>query len=167
MTELKIKSQINAKELYHFLLHHTYSTVSGFAGVLISVCAFLAFIQMALNHGDTFSMVVTLVTALLFLFVQPVRLYIQAQRMMENDKGYASPIEFTIGSSGISLAQGESQASYPWGDVEKVISTRKIIAIYVTGKRVFKIARRDVGEDYEAFKELVRSCAVRGIVKLK
>ena len=167
MTEIKIKSQINAGELYHFLLHHTYSTAWGFAGILVSVCAFLTFMQLLQSHAETFSLVLTLATALLFLFVQPVRLYLQAQRMMANDKGYASPIEFTIQGSGISLAQGESKASYPWSEVEKVISTKKIIAIYVTGKRVFKIARRDMGDDYETFKELVRKFAIRGLVKLK
>ncbi len=167
MTEIKIKSQINVHELYHFLMYHTYSTVWGFAGILISVCAFLTFVQLLQNGADVFSLFVTMLTALLFLCVQPVRLYIQAQRMMVNDKGYANPITYTFGTNGMVVAQGDAEAKYPWSAVEKVISTKKIIAVYMNDKVVFKMARRDVVNEYVAMKEMLMTVGIKGTVKLK
>lgn len=165
--ELEIESKITADELYHFLLHHAYSSVWGFTGILISVCALLAFGQLCFSGGDIFSRVCLLATALLFLVIQPFRLYLQSRRLMESDPGYRMPIQYTFHQAGITLKQEEDQAFYTWSQVEKVISTKKLVAVYVNKKRVFKLSRRDIGEHYDELKEIFYSCAVDALVKLK
>lgn len=165
--ELKIKSKITAKELWDFLLHHTYSSIWGFTGILISICALLAFIQMCISGGSIFTRCFLIVTALLFLAVQPLRLYIQAQKLMLNDKGYMEPIEFLFNSAGITLTQKEDTAFYAWHNIRKVISTRKIVAIYADNKKVFKIARRDMTDNFEKLRDIMRTYAVHVVVKLK
>lgn len=165
--ELEIESKITADELYHFLLRHAYSSVWGFTGILISICALLAFGQLCFAGGDIFSKVCLLATALLFLVIQPLRLYLQAKRLMESDPGYRMPIQYSFNHAGITLKQEENEAFYTWSQVEKVISTKKIVEIYVSKKKVFKLSKRDIGEHYDALKEILRSCAVNALVKLK
>lgn len=165
--ELKIKSKITAKELWHFLLYHTCASIWGFTGILISICALLAFVQMCISGGSVLTRICLLVTALLFLVIQPLRLYLQAQKLMLNDKGYAEPIEFFFDSAGITLTQNEDSAFYTWHDIRKVICTKKIVAIYTTNKKVFKIARRDIEDSFEEFSHIIRTCAVNAAVKLK
>jgi len=165
--ELKIKSKITAEELWHFLLYHTCASVWGFTGILISVCALLAFIQMCVKGGSILTRSFLLVTALLFLVIQPFRLYLQAQKLMLNDKGYAQPIEFFFNSAGITLTQKEDSAFYAWHDIRKVISTKKIVAIYADNKKVFKIARRDMTNSFEEFCRIIRTYAVNAAVRLK
>ena len=165
--ELKIKSKITVGELYHFLLYHTYSSVWGFAGILISVCALLAFIQMCISGGSLLTKVCLVAAALLFLVIQPLRLYLQAQKSMLNDKGYAEPIEFFLNHDGIALTQNTDNAFYTWGEIEKVIATKKIAAIYTDKKKVFKISKRDMAGNYDEFKQIIRTYAVKSIVKLK
>ncbi len=165
--ELNIESQINQKELYHFLMHHAYSTIWGFTGIIISVCAMLAFIQLCLTDSDMISKVCVLVTALLFLVIQPLRLYLQSMRQMINDPGYQKPIRYQLNHSGIHLSQEEDQAFYTWDQVEKVISTKQIVAIYVSNKRVFKISRREIGDQYEELKKIFHAYAVKAVIKLK
>lgn len=167
MMELKIKSKITADELWNFLLHHTYSSIGGFTGIIISICALLAFIQMCIGGGSALVKICLFITALLFLVIQPLRLYLQAQKLMLNDKGYAEPIEFFFNSSGLTLTQNEDYAFYAWGEIEKVISTKKIAAIYVNKKRVFKIARRDMADSFETFKQIIRTYAVKASIRLK
>ena len=48
--DLKIDTKITEKELFHFLMYHTYSSVWGFTGIIISICAMLAFIQLCYMH---------------------------------------------------------------------------------------------------------------------
>lgn len=165
--ELKIKSKITAEELWNFLLHHTYSSIWGFTGILISICALLAFVQMCISGGSILTRGFLIITALLFLAVQPLRLYLQAQKLMLNDKGYMEPIEFFFYSGGITLTQNEDNAFYTWNTIRKVISTKKIIAIYADNKRVFKIARRDMADSFEQFRDIIRTYAVHAVVKLK
>ncbi|MDY5577236.1 MAG: YcxB family protein [Lachnospiraceae bacterium] len=165
--ELKVRSKITASELYSFFLYHTYSSVWGFAGIIISICALAAFVQLCLNQGDLLSKICMCVAALLFLVVQPVRLYLKSMQLAENDKGYAEPIEYLFNHSGIALSQGEDKAFYAWGEVDKVISTKKIIAIYVNKKKAFKLSRNELGDDYEQLKKIVKAYAVQAVVKLK
>ena len=108
-----------------------------------------------------------LITAMLFLVVQPVRLYLQSQRLMVSDRGYAEPVEYFFNHAGVELSQNEDSVFYAWGEIEKVISTKKIVAIYVDKKRVFKIAKRDIAESYDDFKQIIRTCAVKAVVRLK
>jgi hypothetical protein len=165
--KLKVQSKINAGELFQFLMYHTYSSMWGFIGILISICALLAVGQLCISGGDTVAKICTLLAALLFLAVQPLRLYLQAQRLMESDKGYQEPIDYIFDHSGISLSQGSDTAFYAWGEVEKVISTKKIVAIYVGRKRVFKLSRNDLGDSYEQLREIVRTFAVKAFVKMR
>ena len=146
--DLKIDTKITEKELFHFLMYHTYSSVWGFTGIIISICAMLAFIQLCYMHGDGLSKACMLITALLFLVVQPLRQYVFSQR-------------------GISLSQGEDTAFYAWAEVQKVISTKKIIAIYVGKKKVFKLSCRDVADKYDDLKEIVRNYAVQAAIRMK
>lgn len=165
--EIKVKSKINASELYSFLIHHSYSSIWGFTGIIISVCALLAFFQLMISGGDGFSKVCTLVAALLFVFVQPIRLYLQAQRLVESDEGYKNPIEYVFSESGISLKQNTDSAFYAWGEVERVYSTKKILAIYINKKRVFKLSLKDINSDYEQVKEMIKTHAKNASVKIK
>ena len=165
--ELRIKSKITADELYNFLMYHTYSSVWGFTGILISICALLAFGQLCFAGGSAMTKVCLLITAMLFLVVQPVRLYLQSQRLMVSDRGYAEPVEYFFNHAGVELSQNEDSVFYAWGEIEKVISTKKIVAIYVDKKRVFKIAKRDIAESYDDFKQIIRTCAVKAVVRLK
>ena len=165
--ELKVKSKLSADELYNFLMHHTYTSVWGFTGILISICALLAFIQLCINGGNILTKACLVVTALLFLVIQPVRLYIQSQRMIVNDKGYAEPIEYFFDHAGITLTQGQDQAFYAWGEIEKVVSTKKIVAIYVNKKRVFKISKQDIADKYDDFRKIIRTYAIKASVRLR
>jgi len=165
--DLKIDTKITEKELFHFLMYHTYSSVWGFTGIIISICAMLAFIQLCYMHGDGLSKACMLITALLFLVVQPLRLNIQSKRMMENDRGYQEPVQYVFSQRGISISQGEDTAFYAWAEVQKVISTKKIIAIYVGKKKVFKLSCRDVADKYDDLKEIVRNYAVQAAIRMK
>ena len=165
--ELSIESKINQKELFHFLMHHAYSTIWGFTGIIISVCAMLAFVQLCIMDSDIVSKVCVLVTALLFLVIQPFRLYLQSMRQMVNDPGYQKPIRYRFDHAGIHLSQEEEQAFCTWDEVEKVISTKQIVAIYVSKKRVFKISRRETKDQYEELKKIFRTYATKAVIKLK
>lgn len=165
--ELKIKSKITANELFDFLLHHTYSSVWGFTGVLISICALFALLQLCVTGGDILSVACTFATVVLFLVIQPVRLFIQSRRLIESDRGYQEPIEYTFGSSGISLCQNEDSAAYRWDEITKVTATKKIVAIYIGKQKVFKLAKRDIGDDYDTLKQMVRTHAIHAVVKLR
>ena len=165
--EIKLSSKLTRAELFHFLMFHTYQSLWGFAGILISVCAFIALISQCMNGGSAFSIALTAAAALLFLFVQPLYLLYQSYRIMELDEGYQAPIQYQFDHAGIHLEQKGDTAFYGWQEVTKVVSSKRIVAIYLGKSRVFKISRTDFSDSYEEFKTMVRTFAVQAFVKLK
>lgn len=161
---MKIKLSINltGKELFDFMIKHTYSTFSGYIGLLLSVCALFGFIA-TFNNPDMKILyrVVLIFTALLFTVIQPANLYYRSMKQVKQNENINKPMEYEFDASGIKVSQGEDSVEYEWSQLTKVSSTRKSIFMYTSKYRSFILPRRAFGEG-EAVKlrELARKNAV-------
>lgn len=160
--EVKVSVKITAKDMFDFMIKHTYSTFSGYVGVIISICAFLGFVALVDNEAVSLSYkLVLLATSLMFTVIQPLMLYSKSKKQVEKNENINKPLEYTIDSSRIHITQGEDSAEYTWDQVLKITSTKNCIFLYVSKYRSFILPKRLFEENgLETLRELARKNAV-------
>lgn len=159
--EIKISVKLTANEMFNFMMKHTYSSFSGYIGLLLSLCALLGFIATFNNEAVTIQYkIVLIVTALLFTVVQPVNLYLRSKKQVKENENINKPMEYVFTDKGIKVSQGEESAEYEWSQVYKIGSSKLSIFMYTGKYRSFILPRSAFAEgDIKRLRELVREKA--------
>ena len=79
--EVKAKVQLTTKEMYEFLMRHTYSSMSGFIGLVLSIGGFVGFFYMlGMPNASPLYLGALLLTGLLFTVIQPLMVLKNAKK---------------------------------------------------------------------------------------
>ena len=166
--EIKLKIQVTVSELFDFLINHTYSSFSGYVGIILSICAIIGFgysvNNEVMNPAYKFAL---LFTGLLFTVIQPVMLYFKARKQVKQNEAINKPLEYLINADGIKVSCGEESVDYSWNDVMRITSTKKSVIIYVNRFRAFVLPKRDIGEQLDTLKTLVRDRCMAASIKIR
>lgn len=160
--EIKLSVKLTAKEMFNFMMKHTYSSISGYIGLILSACALVGFVMTVANPAVKIAYkAVLLLTALLFTVIQPYTLYIKSKKQVEQNENINKPMEYKFTDAMIQISQGEEHVEYEWNQVIKVNSSRLCIFLYVSKYRAFIIPRRVFeGEDMEKLHDMIKKNAV-------
>ena len=143
--------------MYDFLMSHTYSTFSGYTGVILSLCALIGFFYSFDNEQMNIAYkFVLLLTGLLFTVIQPMMLYKRAKQQVKQNESINKPLEYNISYAGIKVACGDESAEYDWNQIMKITSTKKSILIYTSRIHAFVLPKREVAPHMEDLKKIVR-----------
>lgn len=160
--EIKLSVKLTAKEMFNFMMKHTYSSMSGYIGLILSACALVGFV-MTVTKPDVnvaYKMVL-LLTALLFTVIQPVTLYRKSGKQVEQNENINKPMEYKFTDAMIQISQGEDHVEYEWNQVIKVSSSKLCIFLYVSKYRAFIIPRRVFKDgEMEILRDMIRKNAV-------
>ncbi len=166
--EIKLKIQLTVKELYDFLIAHTYSSFSGWAGVFLSVCALVSFaFSVNVEEMNIAYKFVLLLTGLLFTVIQPVMLYQRARNQVKQSEAINKPLEYTISYEGITVACGEEFVKYDWNRIMKITSTKKNILVYTSSIRAFVLPKREISQYMDDFKKIVREKCTATSIRIR
>lgn len=154
--EVKTSVQLNTKQLYEFLMRHTYFSFGGILGLLLSVGGFVGFALLVGNESISPVYLGTLFgIGLLFTVIQPLIIYKNAKKQ---SKAYEKfPLEYTISERGIEVRQDDAEGSNEWQNVMKIVSTKRLIIIYTSRVHAYVIPREALKDSMEDFKELVKN----------
>lgn len=155
--EIKLKVTLTPKTMFDFMMKHTYASISGYIGILISACALIGFVMSVTSDDITVMYKLALLfTALLFTVIQPLNLYTRSKRQVEQNEDINKPMEYRFNESDIKVSQGEESVVYEWNQVYKVTSSKMSIFLY-TGKFRAFILPRDAFEegDMAKFRDLI------------
>ena len=160
--EIKLSIKLTAKEMFDFMMKHTYSSFSGYIGLILSVCALLGFVATFNNEAVTIQYKIVLIfTALLFTVIQPLNLYYKSKKQVEQNENINKPMEYIFDSSKIKVSQGEESVEYDWNQVVKIVSSKTSIFLYTAKYRAFILPRRSFAEgDIATLKDIARKNAV-------
>lgn len=163
--EIKISVKLTAKEMFDFMMKHTYSTFSGYIGLILSISALLGFIATFNNEAVTIQYkIVLILTALLFTVIQPFMLYNKSKKQVEQNENVNKPMEYVFDTSKIKVSQGEESVEYEWNQVIKIISSKTSVFLYTAKYRAFILPKRTFGEGEL---KTLRDIAVKNAVNAK
>ena len=78
-----------------FVMHHTYSSISGWFGVILSVAA-LIYLAVGFNQYDNFMKLMLIFIGVLFTIINPLMLRSKAKKQVTSNKSFETPIDNTM-----------------------------------------------------------------------
>lgn len=161
--EIKATVQLTKKQLFEFLIRHSYFTFSGMIGLILSIMALGGFFLMLGVEGASGTYLgALLVTGLLFTVVQPIMILQNAKKQSKVYEKYA--LNYTITAEGIHVTQDDAEGQNGWGEVIKIVSTKRLIIMYTSKVHAYVIPRDAIGENIEDLRTIIReNCNARYI----
>lgn len=132
MNEVRFSVRIKVKDMFLFLLQHSYRGASLIVDVLITAGA-VALLLMGFGKDNPVKTVALLFLALLFTLFYPVQLYLRAKKQVAGNAVFQEPLDYVLNDEGITMSQGEASESFAWSDVFRIKETRSLLMVY-TGR---------------------------------
>ncbi len=166
--EVKATVKLTTKELFSFLMYNTYSTVTSFIWIILSIGAFIGFFYMlGMPEANPVYLAVLLGIGLLFTVVQPIMLYFKAKKQVMKNEAINASLHYTFSKAGIGVAQGELSAFSNWDEIMKVTSNKTLIMLYTSRINAYIIPKASVGEALDDLKGLIKENCDAGYMKIK
>ena len=132
MKEVKFSVQITVKDMFAFLMHHSYRGVSLLADAIVTFGA-IGLLIAGFGKGDPVKTVALIFVAMLFTVVHPLQLYSKARKQVTKNEVFKKPLDYVLTDEGITLSQDTESQSITWGDVYQVKEYKSQILVY-TGR---------------------------------
>ena len=145
MLEFDIK--ISDKDLYDYLMAHSYNGASGLlgscVGALLVVAAFMN------SHW------IYLICGAVLLLYLPVNLKIKSKQQAFNNPAFQQPLHYKLDDEGITISQGEVSQCQKWEDMHKAISTNRSIIVYTSRVNATIFPRKQLNGDVVKVIEMI------------
>ncbi len=132
MKEVKFSVQITVKDMFAFLMHHSYRGASLIADAIVTFGA-IGLLLAGFGEGDPVKTIALIFVAMLFTVVHPLQLYNKARKQVKGNDVFKKPLDYVLTDEGISLSQGAEAQSFTWADVYQVKEYKSQILVY-TGR---------------------------------
>ena len=132
MKEVKFSVQITVKDMFAFLMHHSYRGMSLLADAIVTFGA-IGLLLAGFGKGDPVKTVALIFVALLFTVVHPLQLYNRARKQVKGNDVFKKPLDYVLTDEGITMSQGEETQSFTWADVYQIKEYKSQILVY-TGR---------------------------------
>lgn len=150
----ELETRITTKELYSYLMMHTYSSLSGKAYIILSILA-LMMLLLGAGKGDMTKTVILSVVASLYTVINPVMLYFKAAKQAKLNPAYKDFMKFGFHEKGMNIAFGGNEGMITWDKIIKVKKTKKIYALYTDSIHAFLISVKDLRKNGTEIEEYI------------
>lgn len=166
MEEIKVKFKIDVKDMYHFFMYHTYSKVGGVFSIVsgLLLFAWAVYTKGNVAQGQSF---LYILFGLLFIGLNPIQFYLKAYKQVKTVRTFQTPISYIFNQEGITTMQEEESATIKWEDIQKVVTSRRSIFIYVSKVRANIIPKQAIGDNYNELAELIKNNMEPSKVKIR
>lgn len=151
---LKVSLQVDSADMVNFMLHHNYSGVQGWFGVIISIAA-LVYLIVDFGQMDWTMRIVMFVIGLLFTVVNPLMLCFKAKKQVATNETFKMPIDYILSDKALVIEQGEEQLVVPWEDLRVIKDSGRSLIVYVTRMRAFIWPKEKLGNQYDDVKKIL------------
>ena len=155
MTEFDFDAKLSAGELYAFSLRHTYRSMSGIFGLIISFAS-LIICALRFNYLEKTAVIALIIIGLIFTVIQPVMLWSKAKAQVRRNKSINSTLHYTINDDGITVSQGEQEAKVKWYEIRRIIFVKDAIYVYMSPVRAFIFTKKQCGGDFSELVKYIR-----------
>lgn len=145
--EIEFDVKMTSGDLYDYMLHHTYGSMSGLIGAVAGALMVVA--------GFSGAGVLCIIAGIVILLYLPVTLFLKSKQQFLANPAFKQPLHYKLTEEGIEVSQGEEVQSQKWEDMYKAVSTTKSLVIYTTAVNAAIFPRRDLGEQLPAVIEII------------
>ena len=126
--ELEFDVKVTPSAMYDYLLHHTYSGMSGIIGTVFGVFLIMAFL--ATKYP------IYLIAGIVVIGYLPAALWLKAHQQVSMTPAFKEPLHYHMTDEGISVSQGENEEQQSWESCYKAVSTRNSIILIPPGQQL-------------------------------
>ena len=145
--ELEFDVKVTPSAMYDYLLHHTYSGMSGIIGTVFGVFLIMAFL--ATKYP------IYLIAGIVVIGYLPAGLWLKAHEQVSMTPAFKVPLHYHMTDEGISVSQGENEEQQSWESCYKAVSTRNSIILYTSRTTASIFPRKDLGENVETLIKMI------------
>lgn len=145
MVELDIK--ITAKDLYDYMLMHSYNNPSGIMGSTLGAVCILV--------GMSSKQWIFLIAGIILLLYLPWTLFLKSRQQALINPSFQKPLHYVLDSEGITVSQGEQQEKQAWKDMIKAVSTSRSIIVYTSKVNATIFPKAQLGDSKDALIEVI------------
>lgn len=145
---LKFSVKIGGDDMVNFVLRHSYSGISGWGGVVLSIAAII-YLIVSFSSLDMVGRAALALIGILFTVVNPLMLIYKARRQVKSNRMFDIPIEYTLSDDVLVIEQGEEQLTVPWENIRLVKDTKRSLIVYVTKIRAFIWPKSQIAGQYD------------------
>lgn len=136
--ELEFDVKITPGILYDYMLHHTYSHLSGLLGSLVGA------LMLVLFAADRQPIV--LIIGLVILLYLPWTLFLKSRQQMLRTPAFQKPLHYKLTDEGIQVSQDGETEQMAWESMVKAVSTLHSVVVYTTPVNACIFPKKDLGE---------------------
>ena len=136
--EIEFDVKISANVLYDYMLHHTYSSLSGIMGTLVGALMLVLF---ASNRQP-----ICLIIGVVILLYLPWTLFIKSRQQALGTPAFKKPLHYRLSDEGIEVSQDETVEQMGWDGMVKAVSTLNSIIVYTTPTNACIFPKKDLGD---------------------
>lgn len=155
MNEVKFSVQVTVKDMFAFLMHHSYRGVSLIADAVVTFGA-IGLLIAGFGKGDPAKTVALIFMAMLFTVIHPLQLLNKARKQVKGNEIFKKPLDYVLTEEGITLSQGEESQSITWADVYQVREYKSQILVYTGRVYAFIWPKRELVGCENEVRELFR-----------
>lgn len=157
MVELDVK--ITAGDLYDFMLMHSYSQPSGIMGSVLGALMIIV----ALPQKNW----LLLIGGIVLLLYLPWVLFLKSRQQVLGNTVFAQPLHYILDENGITISQGETQATQSWDDMVKAVSTGRSIIVYTSKVNATIFPKAQMGDRKTSVIEMISTNMPPAKVKIR
>lgn len=162
--QIEFDIKMRTKDIYKFLLCHTYSGFGGWFGVILSMIAIILLVTDFNRYDDAGKMVLIMI-ALAFTIVNPLMLLSKAKQQVLTNAVYKKPLHYTFTEEGIEVSQEGQAETMPWGGLQKKKQFSGVLIVYTSKVHAFIFPLDQIGELSDVVTECIASHLNNGLEK--
>ena len=158
--EVGFETKITAGDLYDYMLHHSYSSMSGLLGTMVGALMIVGFFMNMDN-------ILLLIVGIVVLVYLPWNLFLKSRQQALNNPAFRKPLTYLLDEEGIHVSQEDVTQIQKWEDMVKAVSTRNSIIVYTSRVNACIFPRRDMGEKCGKVIEMISTHMPPAKVKIR
>lgn len=157
--ELEFDVKMTPAAMYDYLLHHTYSGMSGIVGALAGAFCIMVFLA---NRYPIY-----LIVGIVILAYLPMSLFLKANQQVQGTPAFKKPLHYKLTEEGICVSQDGTEEMQSWDACFKAVSTRNSIILYTSRTTASIFPKKDLGEKKEAVVQIISTHMPPSKVKIR
>ena len=164
--KIEFDIRLKASDLFHFNMRQTYSGMSGWLSIIIAILmGIMAYTSY--TTGDYTYIAIYIVAGIVILVYNPITLWTRCQKTIQKNESLANTLHYQISEESIHVKQGDQEADLPWKQVYRIIGTSGSVLIYSSRVNAYVIPRDQLGDRYDALKQIAQKALPAFRFKMK